>query len=206
MFCLLILILPLLNIFILGFFGNNLGKVGIKLITVLNMGLALFLVINIYILTIKGYFFYLNLGTWINLDYFFIRWGFIFDSISVSMLFIVFFVSFFVHIYSFEYMSSDPHFIRFIGTLSLFTFFMSFLITSDNLLLLFFGWEGVGICSYLLINFWFTRLLANKAAMKAIFVNKVGDLSLILGILLTFYTFNTLDFLTLSGLVPFFFN
>ena len=103
-------------------------------------------------------------------------------------------------------MSTDPHFIRFIGTLSLFTFFMAFLIVSDNLLLLFFGWEGVGICSYLLINFWFTRLLANKAAMKAIFVNKIGDLSLILGILLTFYTFNTVDFLTLSGLVPFFFN
>ena len=101
MFCLLILILPLLNICILGLFGNNLGKKGIKLMTIFNMGLALLLVLNIYILTIKGYFFYLNLGTWLNLDFFFIRWGFIFDSISVSMLFIVFFVSFFVHIYSF---------------------------------------------------------------------------------------------------------
>ena len=85
-------------------------------------------------------------------------------------------------------MSLDPHFIRFIGTLSLFTFFMAFLISSDNLLLLFFGWEGVGVCSYLLINFWYTRILANKAAMKAIFVNKLGDLSLILGILLILTT------------------
>jgi len=206
MFSLLILILPLLNIFILGFFGNKLGKNGVKLITIFNMGFSLFLVINTYILVIKGYFFYINLGVWLNLDLFFIRWGFIFDSISISMLFIVYFVSFFVHIYSFEYMSNDPHFIRFIGTLSLFTFFMAFLITSDNLLLLFFGWEGVGICSYLLINFWYTRILANKSAMKAIFVNKIGDLSLIVSILLIFYTFNTLDFVILSGLVPFFFK
>ena len=206
MYSLLILILPILNIFILGIFGNKLGKNGIKILTIFNMGFALVLVINLFILIVKGYFFYINLGVWLRLDLFIIKWGFIFDSISVSMLFIVFFVSFFVHLYSFEYMSSDPHLIRFIGTLSLFTFFMAFLISSDNLLLLFFGWEGVGICSYLLINFWFTRILANKAAMKAIFVNKIGDLSLILGILLIFYTFNSLDFLIISSLVPFFFN
>lgn len=206
MLSLLIIILPLLNIFVIGIFGNKLGKTSVKFITTFNIGLALILVINLYILIIKGYFFYINIGVWLNLDLFFIRWGFIFDSISVSMLVLIFFVSFFVHIYSFEYMSIDPHFMRFIGILSLFTFFMALLISSDNLVLLFFGWEGVGVCSYLLINFWFTRLLANKAAMKAVFINKIGDLSIILGILLIFYTFNTFDFLILSGLVPFFYK
>ena len=133
----LIIFLPLLNISILGVFGRFLGLKSIKFITFLNLGLTLLSTIFLFFLNIKGYFFYCNLGVWLHLDFFLINWGFIFDAISTSMLFIVYFVSFFVHFYSFEYMSTDPHVIRFIGLLSLFTFFMAFLICSDNFILLF---------------------------------------------------------------------
>ena len=98
------------------------------------------------------------------------------------MLVVVTSVSALVHIYSIGYMSHDPHKPRFMAYLSLFTFAMLMLVTSDNFIQLFFGWEGVGLCSYLLISFWYTRIQANKAALKAMIVNRVGDLSLALGI------------------------
>lgn len=95
------------------------------------------------------------------------------------MLVVVSTVSFLVHLYSIKYMSEDPHIVRFFSYLSLFTVFMYILVLGNNLFILFVGWEGVGLCSYLLINFWFTRLQANKAALKAMIVNRVGDISLI---------------------------
>ena len=91
------------------------------------------------------------------------------------MLIVVTFISFLVHIYSINYMGEDPHLPRFMSYLSLFTFFMLVLVTADNYAQLFLGWEGVGLCSYLLVNFWFTREQANKSAMKAIIVNRIGD-------------------------------
>jgi len=91
------------------------------------------------------------------------------------MLIIVTGISSFVHLYSLGYMSHDPHLSRFISYLSLFTFFMLVLVTSDNFVQLFIGWEGVGLCSFLLINFWYTRLLANKAALKAMIMNRIAD-------------------------------
>lgn len=91
------------------------------------------------------------------------------------MLIVVTFISTLVHLYSVEYMAHDPHLVRFMSYLSLFTFFMLVLITANNFFQLFVGWEGVGLCSYLLINFWFTRIQANKAAIKAMLVNRVGD-------------------------------
>ena len=98
------------------------------------------------------------------------------------MLFVVTFISTLVHLYSVEYMSEDPHLPRFMSYLSLFTFFMLILVTSNNFLQMFVGWEGVGLSSFLLINFWFTRIQANKAAMKAMLVNRVGDFFILLSI------------------------
>uniref|UniRef100_A0A0D6QS05 NADH-ubiquinone oxidoreductase chain 5 n=1 Tax=Araucaria cunninghamii TaxID=56994 RepID=A0A0D6QS05_ARACU len=121
----------------------------------------------------------------------------VFDSLTVVMLIVVTFVSSLVHLYSISYMSEDPHSPRFMCYLSIFTFFMLMLVTGDNLIQLFLGWEGVGLASYLLINFWFTRLQANKAAIKAMLVNRVGDFGLALGIMGCFTLFQTVDFSTI---------
>ena len=125
-----------------------------------------------------------------------------FDSLTVTMLLVVNTVSASVHIYSVSYMEKDPHFTRFMAYLSLFTFFMLILVSADNFVQLFLGWEGVGLCSYLLINFWFTRVEANRAALKAIILNRVGDFSLMFGILLIFFYFKSVDFPTVFLLVP----
>jgi NADH:ubiquinone oxidoreductase subunit 5 (subunit L)/multisubunit Na+/H+ antiporter MnhA subunit len=113
-------------------------------------------------------------------------------------------VSTIVHIYSSYYMLGDPHLSRFMSYLSLFTFFMFILVCSDNFIQLFLGWEGVGICSYLLINFWFTRIQANKSALKALVINRVGDFGFLIGILLVFHFFRSVDFATVFVLVPYF--
>jgi len=111
-------------------------------------------------------------------------------------------VSTLVHLYSTEYMGGDPHLPRFMSYLSLFTFFMLILVTADNFLQMFVGWEGVGLCSYLLINFWFARLQANKAAIKAMLVNRVGDFGLALGIFAIFLTFKSIDYATVFAAAP----
>lgn len=108
----------------------------------------------------------LYFSTWFYIDIFNIKFCIFLDSLTCTMLFIIFFISFCVQVFSIGYMSHDPFIIRFSSYLSLFTFFMLFLVTSDNFLQLFIGWEGVGSCSFLLISFWYTRILAVKAALK----------------------------------------
>lgn len=120
------------------------------------------------------------------------------------MLFIVLLISYLVQIYSFKYMYFDPHLIRFIAYLLLFTFFMLILIVSENLLIFFCGWEGVGLCSYLLISFWFSRIKANKSALKAVFVNRISDFLLTFGLVAIFNTFLCLDFSSFFALSSFF--
>ena len=110
------------------------------------------------------------------------------------MLVVVTVVSALVHIYSIGYMSKDPHKPRFMSYLSLFTFSMLMLVASDNFLQLFFGWEGVGLCSYLLIGFWYKKNSANNAAIKAFIVNRVGDFGLAVGIFLIFYHLGTVNY------------
>nr|YP_010049267.1 NADH dehydrogenase subunit 5 [Pleurostomum flabellatum]QPL15590.1 NADH dehydrogenase subunit 5 [Pleurostomum flabellatum] len=135
-----------------------------------------------------------NFSSWINVSFLDARFDFIYDSISVSMLIIITFVSFFVHLYSIEYMKDDPHQNRFFSYISLFTFFMVLLVTSGNLLQLFIGWEGVGIVSYLLINFWYGRIEANKSSILAILLNKIGDLSFLLSMGTLFVFYGTCNF------------
>jgi proton-translocating NADH-quinone oxidoreductase chain L len=145
-----------------------------------------------------------TIGSWILSDLFEVNWSFSIDALTYTMLLVVLGVSTLVHLYSTEYMSEDPHTARFISYLSLFTFFMLILVTSNNFVSLFLGWEGVGLCSYLLISFWFTRIQANKAAIKAMVVNRVSDLFFTIGILAIFFTFQTVEFNTVFALAPYF--
>jgi len=135
-----------------------------------------------------------TLFPWIISDNLNIIWDFCFDSLTVTMLLVVTFISSLVHLYSIEYMSEDPHLVRFMSYLSLFTFFMLILITSNNFLQMFVGWEGVGLSSYLLINFWFTRIQANKSSIKAMVLNRIGDLFILISIFTIYFVCNSLDF------------
>ena len=139
---------------------------------------------------------------WINSGNLNVNWSIKIDPLSSVMIMVVTSVSALVHIYSIGYMSHDPHKPRFMSYLSLFTFSMLCLVVSDNFLQLFFGWEGVGLCSYLLIGFWFKRETANNAAIKAFIVNRVGDFGLAIGIFIIFLIFGTLNFEEVFSLVP----
>lgn len=135
----------------------------------------------------------INLYNLINFEQLSINVTLLFDSLTIIMLTLVMTVSFSTHIYSLEYMLGDPYQNKFISYLSLFTFFMLILVTSNNLIQLFLGWEGIGICSFLLINFWFTRVQALKSAIMAVLVNKIGDIAFIIAIAIAFYAFSTTD-------------
>ena len=124
------------------------------------------------------------------------------DPLSSIMLVVVTFISSLVHIYSIGYMSHDPHKPRFMAYLSLFTFAMLMLVTPDNFIQLFFGWEGVGLCSYFLIGFWFKKDTANTAAIKVFLVNRVGDIGLLLGVIIIFLSTKSLDYNVLFNSLP----
>ncbi len=204
---LIIIFLPLITALLAGFFGWFLGQKGSMFITTFGMFIsAIFSWVIFFKVALSSTPQYLVLGKWIYSGTFSINWGFIFDSLACSMLVTVTTISTLVHFYSCSYMSVDPHISRFMSYLSLFTFFMLILITADNFIQLFVGWEGVGLCSYLLIGFWFTRVQANKAALKALIINRVGDFGIILGICLIFFVFQTLDFEIVFPLITFFQN
>lgn len=135
-----------------------------------------------------------HLASWINSGDFVADWVLRVDALTAVMLVVVTWVSSVVHIYSVGYMSHDPHRQRFMAYLSLFTFFMLMLVTSDNLVQLFLGWEGVGLCSYLLIGFWYKKPSANAASIKAFLVNRVGDFGFALGIFAAFVVFGTVQY------------
>lgn len=144
----------------------------------------------------------IHLGNWITSGSFVAEWTLRVDVLTAVMLVVVTWVSAVVHLYSVGYMSHDPHRQRFMSYLSLFTFFMLMLVTSDNLLQLFLGWEGVGLCSYLLIGFWYKKPEANAAAMKAFIVNRVGDFGFALGILAIYLVFKTIQFDSIFNQLP----
>lgn len=192
---LLIVFLPLFSSFLSGCFGRKIGTKGAALSSSLCMIITFSLSFwGFYESIIETSTTFIKGGRWIDYNWFINIWGLQFDPLVTNMLFIVTAVSAIVHIYSTNYLDQDPHLPRFMCYLSLFTFFMIFLVSSDNFLQLFIGWEGVGLCSYLLINFWFTRIQANKAAIKAMLVNKVGDIGLILAIFNIWYELGSLDF------------
>jgi len=191
----LILFLPLLGSFISAFFYKKIGDKTCQILTSAFIVICAILSSIILLDTIKtGKTYEYPIFNWITSGTLKLHWSIYVDSLTAVMLVVVNSVSALVHIYSIGYMSHDPHKPRFMSYLSLFTFMMLSLITADNFLQLFFGWEGVGLASYLLIGFWFKKESANNASMKAFIVNRVGDLGLLIAMFLIFKTFGTLTF------------
>jgi len=195
--------LPLLGSIISGFFGRYIGDRNSEIVTSLFVTISAVLsLIIFYEVTINNYENNLVIITWLNSGLLDVNWSIKVDTVSSVMLVVVCLVSSIVHIYSIGYMSHDPHKTRFMAYLSLFTFAMLMLVTSDNFLQLFFGWEGVGLCSYFLIGFWFKKDSANAAAIKAFIVNRVGDFGFALGIFLIFYVFGTVNYDEVFSQIP----
>ena len=189
-----IIFLPLIGS-IVGYFGRFLTKyfaeITTSLFVIISAGLSILVFWNGFQNNIYGNYIIFE---WISSGGFIANWSINIDPLSSVMLVVVTFVSALVHIYSIGYMSHDPHKPRFMSYLSLFTFSMLVLVVSDNFLQLFFGWEGVGLCSYLLIGFWYKKETANNAAIKAFIVNRIGDFGLAIGIFLIFLFFGTINF------------
>ena len=198
------LTLPLLGSIFSGFFGRKVGVSGAQFITC-------FSVITTTALAILAFFevgmnnapVSIKLFKWIDSESLNVLWSFNFDSLTVSMLIPVLIVSSLVHLYSIGYMSHDPHNQRFFSYLSLFTFMMIILVTANNFLLMFVGWEGVGVCSYLLVSFWFTRIAANQSSLSAFLTNRVGDCFLTIGMFAIIWSFGNLDYATVFSTAPF---
>nr|YP_009715279.1 NADH dehydrogenase subunit 5 [Russula subnigricans]QGK88085.1 NADH dehydrogenase subunit 5 [Russula subnigricans] len=199
-----ILILPLLGSFVSGFLGRKIGITGSHIITCTCLILSSILAtIAFYEVGLSSSPVTIYLFNWIDSEYMNISWEFLFDQLTVSMFIPVLYISSLIHIFSTDYMADDPHNQRFFSYLSLFTFFMLILVSGANFFVMFVGWEGIGIVSYLLINFWFTRIQANKAAILALTMNRVGDMGLSIGYFALFALFGSLDYATIFSIVPF---
>ena len=198
-----IIALPLIASIISGFFGKFIGDRNSEIITSLLVSIsAVFSCMVLYEVIQNQYEDNIIIASWINSGSLDVNWSMKIDALSAVMLVVVTSVSALVHVYSIGYMSHDPHKPRFMAYLSLFTFAMLMLVTSDNFIQLFFGWEGVGLCSYFLIGFWFKKETANAAAIKAFVVNRVGDFGFALGIFLIFYLFGTVNYSEVFELIP----
>jgi len=198
-----IIALPLIASIISGFFGKLIGDRKSEIITSLLVTMSAILSAFVFFEVIfNQYQDNIIIANWINSGSLDVNWSMKIDPLSAVMLVVVTSVSALVHIYSIGYMSHDPHKPRFMAYLSLFTFAMLVLVTADNFIQLFFGWEGVGLCSYFLIGFWFKKDSANTAAIKAFVVNRVGDFGFALGIFLIFYLFGTVNYSEVFELIP----
>ena len=172
-----IIILPLLGSIVSGLMGRKVGVSGAKFITCTCLLLSSFLMtIAFYEVGICGSPVNINLGSWLDSELMSISWEFYFDQLTVSLGIAVLYCSSLIHIYSVDYLSSDPHNQRFFSYLSAFTAGMLVLICGGNFLVMFVGWEAIGVVSYLLINFYFTRIQSNKAAILAFTMNRGGDM------------------------------
>jgi NADH-ubiquinone oxidoreductase chain 5 len=201
---LLLIFAPLLGSILSGFFGRKIGVSGAQFITCSSVILTTLLSIVVFFeVAMNNIPVTFELFTWIDSESLHIMWGFNFDALTASMLIPVLIVSSLVHIYSIGYMSHDPHNQRFFSYLSLFTFMMIILVTANNYLLMFVGWEGVGVCSYLLVSFWFTRIAANQSSISAFLTNRVGDCFLTIGIFAMLWSFGNIDYATVFSLSPY---
>ena len=185
---------PLVGAIAAGLFGKQIGRKGAHWITCIGVAIALAISVQTLIAVIDGARFNATIYEWMNLGGLKMEIGFLVDGLTAMMMCVVTFVSLMVHIYTIGYMSEDPGYQRFFSYISLFTFSMLMLVMSNNFLQLFFGWEAVGLVSYLLIGFWYTKPTAIFANMKAFLVNRVGDFGFILGIGLIVAYGNTLSY------------
>ena len=192
--------LPLIAAIIAGFFGRWIGDRGAQLVTCAAVLISAMLAIVIFVqVAIGGQALTVDLFNWMDTGDLQVEWALRFDTLSAVMICVVTIVSSMVHVYSIGYMAHDHSIPRFMAYLSIFTFFMLMLVTADNFVQLFFGWEGVGLASYLLIGFWYDRPSANAAAIKAFVVNRIGDFGFILGIFAVYLLFGSLQFDTVFG-------
>ncbi len=198
---LIIVLAPLLGAIVAGLFGREIGRAGAHWVTSGLVGLSFFLSLipfsNIVLGDAEPY--NANLYTWLSSGGIDFHVGFLIDELSATMMVVVTFVSWMVHIYTIGYMHDDPGYQRFFSYISLFTFSMLMLVMSNNFLQLFFGWEAVGLVSYLLIGFWYTRDTAIYANLKAFLVNRVGDFGFLLGIAGVLMYFGSLDYMAVFG-------
>lgn len=199
-----ITLLPLLGTLVAGFLGSNIGRTATHRVAVSCVGIAFFLSCYLFYnfvvmgqAPVEGDFY-----TWASAGILQFNIGYLLDNLSITMSFIVLFVSFMVHIYTIGYMADDPGYNRFFSYVSLFTFFMLVLVFANNFLLIFFGWEGVGLVSYLLIGFWFTRDSATAGSLKAFLANRVGDMGFILAIAGILLFCGTLNYTQVFAQVP----
>ncbi len=202
---LLTLCLPLWGSLISGFAGRWIGTYGSSFLTTFFIFCNFIISVLIFFeISVCYSLIHVTVLPWIYSDLVQVDWAFLFDALTATMLVVINSISFLVHLYSIGYLEEDPHRPRFMAYLSIFTFFMLILVTADNIVQMFVGWEGVGIASYLLINFWFTRLSANQAALKALITNRVGDFGLSLAILISFFIFGSMNYLTIFSTAPLF--
>ncbi len=195
---------PLLGCLLAGFFGKFIGRAGAHSVTILGLlvacGLSFYV---LYQITAAGAPVYNhNLYTWFEIGKFSASVGFLVDRLTAMMMVVVTFVSLLVHVYTIGYMEGDPGYQRFFSYISLFTFSMLMLVMSNNFMQLFFGWEAVGLVSYLLIGFWYKRPTAIFANLKAFLVNRVGDFGFLLGIAAVLYFLGTMDYATVFANAP----
>ena len=193
---------PLAGAVIAGLFGKTIGRVGAHSVTILGVAISLLASWLIFQDVQAGNTHNGPVYTWLTSGDLTLEIGFLIDRLTVLMMLVVTFVSLMVHIYTIGYMADDPGYQRFFSYISLFTFSMLMLVMSNNFLQLFFGWEAVGLVSYLLIGFWYTRETAIYANLKAFLVNRVGDFGFLLGIGLVWSYFGTLDYYTVFQKAP----
>ena len=195
--------LPCLGGMASGLLGRKIGVTGSHIITTSAVMIAAILsIIGFYEVVLCHSPVTIHLGDWVHSEVLTVSWSLTFDTLSMSIITTVLIISSLVHLYSIDYMSSDPHNQRFFSYLSLFTFFMVLLVSGDNYFVLFVGWEFIAVCSYLLINFWFTVIEANKSAMQSFIVNRVGDMALSVSFLAIVALFGNVDFSTVFSLAP----
>ncbi|WP_199099179.1 NADH-quinone oxidoreductase subunit L [Dyella sp. ASV21] len=195
---------PLVGCLLAGFLGSFIGRAGSHTATILGVAVSCGLSFYVlYQLTAGGALVYNhNIYTWFEIGNYNAHVGFLIDRLTAMMMVVVTFVSLLVHIYTIGYMHEDPGYQRFFSYISLFTFSMLMLVMSNNFMQLFFGWEAVGLVSYLLIGFWYKRPTAIFANLKAFLVNRVGDFGFLLGIAGVLYFLGTLDYATAFGAAP----
>lgn len=199
---LLIPVLPLIATVVVGLFGRQLPRSAAHVITIAGVGFAFALSAFVFLETLDGFTTNETVYTWLTSGRLTFEVGFLIDNLTAMMMVVVTFVSLMVHIYTIGYMHEDPGYSRFFSYISLFTFSMLMLVMSNNFMQLFFGWEAVGLVSYLLIGFWYTRPTAIYANLKAFLVNRVGDFGFLLGIGMVLYYFGSLDYATVFRAAP----
>ncbi|MDD4881849.1 MAG: NADH-quinone oxidoreductase subunit L, partial [Gallionellaceae bacterium] len=193
---------PLAGAVIAGLFGRQIGRIGAHVVTILGVLVSFLVSLVIFQDVLAGHTWNGAIYTWLTSGNVSMEVGFLVDRLTTVMMLVVTFVSLCVHIYTIGYMSDDPGYQRFFSYISLFTFSMLMLVMSNNFLQLFFGWEAVGLVSYLLIGFWYTRDTAIYANLKAFLVNRVGDFGFLLGIGLVLAHFGSLDYATVFQAAP----